>query len=169
MNVERLERLALFLEKEVDKNKFWLATWMRDSAALQTARPEAFETRDILKPAFSEIGEVKFRKKGWSPRQILEPTVCQTVGCAMGWAATIPEFKKAGLKLVSYSGFHGGEIGLAEIYYKGKIGFDAAAKFFEITGVDAGMLFDPACYPASAFTKPRAVSKRIHELIEGSA
>lgn len=71
---------------------------------------------------------------------------CGTVACALGWAATVPSFARAGLKLkVDYIGPDGHISGGVEF---GKArGTEAAENFFEIDAYQAEYLF--ALVPAN--------------------
>jgi hypothetical protein len=51
---------------------------------------------------------------------------CGTAACAMGWACTIPAFRRAGLKLKE--SLYDDDFAMP--VYKGKTEFDAAIKFF---------------------------------------
>jgi hypothetical protein len=89
---------------------------------------------------------------------------CGTVACAMGWAATIPEFAEAGLKLdreYSYPEFD---------YYAG---FGAAAAFFEISYDDAVELFSSSGYFYYSYRgmggtqiKPSHVAQNIRDYVD---
>lgn len=62
---------------------------------------------------------------------------CGMAACAFGHAATIPAFKRAGLKLrASFSG-------VFKPYYAGLSEFNAAAAFFDIPQDAANTLFTP--------------------------
>lgn len=74
MNVERLAILAEFLTT-VQEDKFDLKHWR-----IQNSEPNENST-------YAEIAI--------SDKQLIKG--CNTAACAMGWACTIPEFKKAGL------------------------------------------------------------------------
>jgi len=63
---------------------------------------------------------------------------CGFTACAGGWAALDPEFNKQGLT-----------IDLADegqIEFKGRVGLEALADFFELPELIADMLFDPYYY-----------------------
>lgn len=84
---------------------------------------------------------------------------CGTTACAMGWAASIPEFSKAGLKLAR-------EFGYIAPFYEGLDGFEAARAFFDIDYMDAVYLFAPGQYPLKDLNNPEAVINRINKLLE---
>ena len=66
---------------------------------------------------------------------------CGMSACALGWGATIPSFKRAGLKLrVKKDGW---SPGVLEPVYKGAADMDAAEKFFDIDEELAVRLFGP--------------------------
>lgn len=60
------------------------ARWLKLADLLDTVDPEHFDMEEIAYSGFERP------KKDWS---------CGTAACALGYAATIPSFKKAGLKL----------------------------------------------------------------------
>lgn len=64
---------------------------------------------------------------------------CGTVGCALGWATTIPSFKRAGLKLIPGVNFNR----LQPLFpaYSGLIAVEAASAFFDIPQSDARDIF----------------------------
>jgi hypothetical protein len=66
---------------------------------------------------------------------------CGLAACAMGWAAMIPAFKKAGLHLAPRKHYGGATI-LSPIY-EGKENFEAGMKFFDLNDDQANMLFHP--------------------------
>lgn len=68
-----------------------------------------------------------------------EPT-CATKACALGWATTIPEFKKLGLRLVADPGDMGGYVLLGK-----STGSDAAAELFDISYWHCVDLFESGC------------------------
>lgn len=78
---------------------------------------------------------------------------CGTTACAFGEAAFIPEFRGLGLRRRK-----------GEIFYKGKNGEYAAAKFFGISESDADRLFLPSSYPPDK-RGPLDVVRHIEELI----
>lgn len=168
MNRKRLEKLADFLETDVPKAKFSLCMWMEDSAHISGSQcsskllKAARKTRNPKKDAF------KVGKKLSQDYKRLEPVTCQTVGCAVGWATTIPSFKRAGLYLVNNPWYRPEEeFQVAEIFYDGHTGFEAIENFFDLTGWEAGILFDPGDYPDSDHENPKAVAKRIRQLLAG--
>jgi hypothetical protein len=110
----RLNVLANFLAYEVKKRKFHLDKWVDRT-------DHNFETpREVIK---------SLQKKG-----------CGTTACAVGWAATIPEFRELGLNLrfadwgidVTYKDFDGGST--------------AAMAFFKLSIEEVDELFMPSAY-----------------------
>jgi hypothetical protein len=87
---------------------------------------------------------------------------CGTVACAVGWACTLPEFRRAGLTLDA-SGFRGMQRGRPR--YRGWFGFKAAEKFFGLDSAAAERLFSPEVYPNGSRTRPQTVARRIRELV----
>lgn len=66
---------------------------------------------------------------------IMHSWICGTKACALGHAAMIPEFQKAGLLLTILSKENG------RITYRGRAGFYAAAAFFEISFTNSKDIF----------------------------
>jgi hypothetical protein len=173
MNKERLLTLAKFLE-DLPKHKFMFSTWMSatDSAVdeLEAERyAKALETRDKEKPAFTRINDTCI-----IDRVVVEPNLCQTVGCALGWAATIPEFKKAGLCLVSYweDGTNDGFVVLFDNPKDTKHStysrdIEAAAKFFDIDYDNSQYLFLEGPDSPKGYTTAKDVAKAIRQMVKG--
>jgi hypothetical protein len=98
---------------------------------------------------------------------------CKAVGCAFGWAASDPAFRKAGLRLDASwldpapnlatapkeSAFY------SEPVFKGEEGFHAAVKFFGISFYEAEDLFGPDSYDGGNPTKAQ-VRARIRKLLK---
>jgi len=99
----------------------------------------------------------QFNMKNWALKEKNGKPACGTVACACGWATTIPSFRKAGFRLV-------GTEFRPELEYKGSYQFYAAAKFFDISVVDAEYLFHPASY---GFYNPKikTVTDRIKKFV----
>ena len=77
----------------------------------------------------------KFHMESWK-----EETLCGIVGCAAGWAASDPWFKKRGLTLQTYSS-EANYKSYSPIY-QGAKGFDALVKFFGLDMEAIDYLFD---------------------------
>jgi hypothetical protein len=154
MIVERIETLKNYLEnipqEIIKKKKFNLNKWMAAS-----------KIRDESELPFSKIKKIK------SLGQIIvEPNYCQTTGCAMGWATTIPEFKEAGLVLITGDS----DIYSSHIAFKHKNKwyehFAAAEKFFDIEYQTARILFDPTYYKFEYTRHPKYVVSRLNYLLK---
>lgn len=180
MNKERLLTLAKFLE-DLPKHKFMFGTWMTATNCAVSSYDidekkrfaKALETRDEKKPAFKYVKE-----RGATGSVIVEPNLCQTVGCALGWAATIPEFKKEGLHLISHwdkeTGTDDAFVALFEnpkdikhsSYSRDVM---AGAQFFDIDYMDAQMLFlnGPARTTNPDYTSAKDVAKAIRQMVKG--
>lgn len=75
----------------------------------------------------------------WKETQDLS---CGTSACAMGWAATMPEFRKLGVRLCKRGGLGIVAMDIADIgYIKG--GCNVAEHLFEISEKEAEHLFVP--------------------------
>lgn len=105
---------------------------------------------------------------------------CGSTACALGWAATIPEFREQGLQLFVQP--HSGSYLPGLVVYTKKedpdfyeTNFYAAMHFFGLSEEESGYLFDPEFYVAEDFdgcrgdlpqTTPADVVERIFELLE---
>lgn len=85
-----------------------------------------------------------FNLDDWANKELGELTSkkvsCGTEACAVGWACTIPSFRKAGLKLVGITDE------LIQPIFKHSNGMTAAADFFGMTYEEANELFHPDGY-----------------------
>jgi hypothetical protein len=77
---------------------------------------------------------------------------CGTTACALGWAATIPEFRRAGLRMEWY-----------EVYgsYEARFDSDKAAQFFGLDGNQFWSLFNDNNMRTD--TTPKNWAKRARE------
>ena len=114
----------------------------------------------VLSAFLLTVPEENFHLNSWASAentlQELEQHACGTTACAVGWAATIPEFKALGLELhihpeVSYPSFSGFE------------GMFAAQKFFGIPVETCDYLFLASRY---FYGTTQNVSKRIDKVIK---
>lgn len=170
MNKKRLEKLAEFL-LTIPKEKFKMSSFMREDYD-RTGNCEPYKkvgsakTKTAKTKTDGSLGRVD----KWN---IFEPVKCQTAGCALGWAATIPSFKRAGLVL----GDNCENTTSLDVLLLSKdrkkieaIDFEAAEKFFDIPMQDAYYFFDPGKYDKERdrFHQilPRHVSKRIKKYIK---
>lgn len=81
-----------------------------------------------------------FAEHGFGKNEVLPaeaPSLCGTTACALGWACSVPSFRRAGLRL-KVSPIVGTR-GVPE--YAGRTGSDAAMVFFDITETQAEGLF----------------------------
>jgi hypothetical protein len=83
---------------------------------------------------------------------------CGTSACAIGWATTIPSFRKLGLKL-SLNDAGGTPV------FNGDFGSDAVAHFFDISILDAEFLFFPLYNDLGDKATPKQVAKHIREFV----
>ncbi len=93
---------------------------------------------------------------------------CIEAACAFGWATTIPEFRRAGLKRSIYGGCV--EYNFYEVSFRGKVDYQAAALFFDLYLDDAWELFsfvpyqtDPSRYVR---VTPKTVARKIRSFVE---
>lgn len=85
---------------------------------------------------------------------------CGTSACALGWAATVPSFQKAGLSTYMSAPF-----GSIRFAVKGEqlSPYDAASRFFDIDGEEARLFFSTKgpCYQAKTPQQWAKLAKRI--------
>lgn len=92
---------------------------------------------------------------------------CGTTACALGWATTIPEFRKLGVRM-KREGINVGP-GFAQARCPNPAG--VAKRLFGICDTtdrgyeDYNYLFFPSAYPRDSRTKPREVAARIREFV----
>lgn len=87
---------------------------------------------------------------------------CGTVACACGWAATIPEFRRAGLRINQTLVY-----GIYFITYKGMEDGLAAEEFFGLTYDEFSHLFTRKGYYIRNKVTPKRVAKRIRNFVAG--
>ena len=96
--------------------------------------------RRLLKLAklLDHVPPEKFDMNTWgSMRQALGTTPrCATKACALGWATAIPEFHKAGLRLMADPGDK-----YATVFFGGESDADAGMEFFDLSLEEAEYLF----------------------------
>ena len=144
MNTYQRKRLEKLAEflKTVPSEKFDMELWMDTKAA--TAR---------------------------SPDPV-DANACGTVGCAMGWATTIPSFRKAGLRLFHINDYLGRLSSACHIALVDKktghisSDFSAAADFFGISISESEKLFSPDHYKENQRKNPKFVSKKITNFLK---
>jgi len=105
---------------------------------------------------------------GYTCDETTKPTLsCGTTACAMGLAAISGKFKRAGL---SYS-FQGDHMSISTTMYGTVVSYiDAAIQLFDISFLEAGLLFSPGHYPddkSEGAKGEREVAKRIRRLVAG--
>jgi len=95
----------------------------------------------------------------WKGEQDLS---CGTTACALGWAATIPELRAAGMKLVIDQQFNDGEI-----WVDGEAVFKIARKVFDINELDVYYLFSPESghNPLYRKSSAKAVAQHIRTFV----
>lgn len=133
--------------------------------------------------AFRKTKKLEFNMDHWFQGKLSEPTgeftsfgyklpenICSTAACALGLAAMMPEFEKAGLKLRVYG---------RDRFLAGGVEYDhegcsyqddeAGAWFFGLTKDEAEALFLPGSYGRSSNPRitPKQVAKRIDAIIAG--
>jgi hypothetical protein len=71
-------------------------------------------------------------------------TACGTTACAMGWAGSMPEFRKRGLKLIWERHSNSGHVVFTDRDGERFFGEEAGEVFFGLTCKEAEFLFIPA-------------------------
>ena len=144
---KRLEKLAEFL-KTIPPKKFDMEMWMDTNLEMTEGTAD---------------GDVP-----------VDANVCGTAGCAMGWATTIPSFRKAGLRLFrNRTFFRDCLVSACHVALVDKktgrrtaLEFWAAADFFGISVGKAAELFSPDHYTEKQMKNPKFVSKRITNFLK---
>jgi len=97
---------------------------------------------------------------------------CGTTACALGWATTMPLFRKLGLRLVHTGSIGGGYPQVGDGYESGgrweyaRTGYHAAAFLFGITYEEAEYLFLPgSTRPGAPRETPKQVARRIEAFV----
>ncbi len=99
--------------------------------------------------------------------------VCKTICCAVGFAATIPSFKKAGLRLSSidknntFVFYNDEDVTEYQIHYEQWESWSAVGKFFGLNSEEYNYLFSDTYY-GNFNSGPKHVAKRIKKFIETS-
>ena len=93
---------------------------------------------------------------------------CGSVACAMGHAASIPEFRDLGFHLVFETSTRGRYAMPNLLTESGNIctGMDAVMYLLGISYSDACYLFTDESYPSDPLPTPKDVAKRIRGFIE---
>lgn len=118
----------------------------------------AIGKRRLLKLAdFLETADLpgKFDMGSWSEEEESGRPKCGTAACAMGWATTIPSFRRAGLFLNEYG----------EPEFEGHTESEAAAHFFSIAISQARDLFVMYEHSHTGMPARRSVARCIRHLI----
>lgn len=106
----------------------------------------------------NEVPRKRFDMGQWGGHSGFHENKCGSAACALGWATTIPAFRRAGLIF--------SERGIPT--FEGEWGEDAGARFFNLPRGQATTLFMPGSYPNHRAT-PKQVAKRIRKLVAGAA
>jgi hypothetical protein len=136
MHVRRLRTLSVFL-RTIPANLFDLKDWFRDDHG---AKQAPMTRGGITSPKLQPRAE------------------CGYTGCAVGWAASIPSFRRAGFYLARM------DVNLVPTY-EGGVGRSAVKSFFGLDGDQVDLLFMEHAYPHRDRHNPNAVADRIDALI----
>lgn len=118
----RLANLATYLMTRVERKNFDMYSYVGN-------RRDYMYAPDNIMRLESNSGKV-------TKNTIIK---CNTTACALGWAATLPENKKVGLKL-RYA------TGAINVSYKGHYSYSAGEHCFGISEQESFWLFDPKTY-----------------------
>lgn len=121
-NLESLKTLRDFLKDKVPDEKFDLNHW-RKNLNVQQGQPN---------------------DKDWAVTSYDLQHECGTVGCMLGWAASIEEFRERGLKY---------DLNLGEVRFIDSLGTVAGAEFFNIPSSVSNHLFMPCFYSYGVMKK----------------
>jgi hypothetical protein len=153
---KRLLKLADFLDalprRALNMNS-WLTLTHKDSSDVFA------DQRDDFKPIVKKDNKTNhFVITATEVKQVRE---CGFAACAAGWACTIPEFNRAGLRLES------DYLEDTDFYpeFKSNKGFDALPNFFGIEVKEAYYFFYPDQYK-TANPLPTTVAKRIRKFVK---
>jgi hypothetical protein len=185
MNKSDLLALANLLDTKVPEKRFDMSLWagnydMADSHTHDSER-SVYYGREAKKHRFHQAfkrAEQQDHPTFGDGRQptVVEPE-CGMVACAGGWAATIPEFRARGLRLIDLDRDENdrnastdvmGKVlprwfgtDYAVVSFEGYNGYPALARFFDISQQDAFYLFNPGNYDVKEQIDPHAVAQRI--------
>ncbi len=111
-----------------------------------------------------------FDLEHWLQQKGLAPK-CNTTACAVGWACSIPSFRKAGFR-IDIDNRGGGKPVFKNTYKKTPkyTGWAAVDKFFDVERGDSESLF--SCrqyliYGTNRKTTPKQVASRIRKFVKG--
>ena len=113
----------------------------------------------------------KFRLSDWALKVNFRHNIAE-VGCAIGVAASMPEFRKRGFRLYQTTSewdydFDGDNFSRnLGPYYKGYTDWDAVCEFFGLSEAEAAHLFFYDSYRYGVNTKPLTVAKRIYNFVD---
>lgn len=123
MNTKRLMKLIEFMEKLPKKANEHFSMW-----------------RWIKHRGEDDHGFGKYIRPG-------DPMTCGTTACALGWAATVPSFRKAGLKVYAEE--------------DGPDNYDVAVRFFDLDH----MQFEEIFGGTNDDKTPKQWAKRVRKLV----
>jgi hypothetical protein len=137
---------------------------------LQRIEPEKFDIDQWMSTDFDSL----YNDKSPSTKKPVKAEECGSAGCGMGWATTIPSFRKAGLLLFRNVSTYdrtvisrGCQVVLTDLKTKKPIAseYEAAALFFGLDFDQAMAIFHPNGYPRDKITTPMMVSRKIRKLL----
>ena len=91
---------------------------------------------------------------------------CETVACAMGWAAMYPPFIELGFRLARSEKLTTIELWDNEFKWR-RYGFDAVQRFFGLEFYEAAWLFHGKTYCENEEVELLEVKERVREFLEG--
>lgn len=179
MNAKRLLMLADYLDGvgkfegrgvPSEPGKFHLESWMGSYLSMAGQIPSVDPAREKIMRLSRKLEKAPAMRRGrnYSGDVEVVPIDCRTVGCACGWAATVPEFRRLGLRLMT-SGTDQGYVALVKDGEVCASGVGAIEELFGIDEDEFNHLFNARAYPMHDRAKPKAVAKRIRKFVEGAA
>jgi hypothetical protein len=154
----RLLKLADYLE-QLPRGAINMETWLKDKKADNNST-----TVDRLNGLATQNDNFHIELKAAPIEQVRE---CGYAACAVGWACTIPAFRKAGLKMQSIQAVYDTTVNFKMTpRYKNAEGFEAAAKFFGIDEDVAEYLFESDAFGWSGKPRPESVARRIRKVVQ---
>lgn len=110
----------------------------------------------------TKVPPKKFKMTHWTEGKKTDPRECGTAGCAIGWATTLPHFKKAGLRVVRSNEI---DIGVysSRLVFGRQENWGVPPVFFDISHKESRHLFAPDYYNGNP--TPKTVAKRIRALV----
>lgn len=122
-----------------------------------TGKRRLLKLADFLE---TKVPPERFNLHTWAEGHGFLEGKCGTFGCAIGWAASIPAFKRAGLRLYAACGDD-----LHQIQFGEREDYPAVEAFFHLNVRASRRLFSSASYKLGDSTPPKLVAQRIRKFV----